>query len=471
MISVAILGAGPAACLLAMALRALSIKATIIGSERSNRAVEGVSPRVVEALERLGFGGAIARLGSPWEREAHWNGRISTGNREYLVERVYFDELLRRSASEAGVRVSIGIVRDIGQRSDGSWEIFWSERNGDLRHLDATIVVECRGSLAPRVAQDQHALPIRIALSRTYISERAQKRMTFVESYREGWAWGSIDETGATHIQLTMLANSLKANERDMDQIHADGVQKLEGFLDRVGQKIRPSGPVRVRGVQPMLRGSIVGRNYLRVGDAAYSVDPLSGHGIFEAVSGAMAAAPVINTILHRPQDCELANDYFESRMKSLYFSRVRTAVSLYKSEERWRDHSFWTRLSSEALIPKELAESRFVPSFREAPVVEDGFIVRRKIVVNNEFPRGVRFIDGVELHQLSCALQTFGSDDLDSVCRCVEAQYDSVRRAVSWLRSQGLVCDSVTHSAPDEGSQGGESLSPIPCPNELTST
>jgi flavin-dependent dehydrogenase len=54
----------------------------------------------------------------------------------------------------------------------------------------------------------------------------------------------------------------------------------------------------------------------IRVGDAALAMDPLSGHGVFEAIASARAAAAVINTILRRPDDAELARAFYQERVR-----------------------------------------------------------------------------------------------------------------------------------------------------------
>ncbi|EGC97958.1 monooxygenase FAD-binding protein, partial [Burkholderia sp. TJI49] len=43
------------------------------------------------------------------------------------------------------------------------------------------------------------------------------------------------------------------------------------------------------------------GANWLRVGDAAMAVDPLSGNGIFQSLSSALQAPAVIHTLLAHP--------------------------------------------------------------------------------------------------------------------------------------------------------------------------
>ena len=79
----------------------------------------------------------------------------------------------------------------------------------------------------------------------------------------------------------------------------------------------RPLAAAVAREATPMAATPVLAETWLRVGDAALAVDPLSGHSIFVAIGGALAAAPVINTLLRRPEDGAPARRLYSERAKT----------------------------------------------------------------------------------------------------------------------------------------------------------
>ena len=79
---IAILGGGPAGCVLALALRRLGFDVALVDRPRRFEALEGLSERAVDGLRHAGFAASLAALPEPAARQAHWNGSAFGGNRE-----------------------------------------------------------------------------------------------------------------------------------------------------------------------------------------------------------------------------------------------------------------------------------------------------------------------------------------------------------------------------------------------------
>lgn len=434
---VVILGAGPAACLLAISLARHGLRAVVIGRPRTSHAVEGLSQRVVEALGQLGCGEALSLLGPRWSRVSCWNGQAIEMNGEFVVERVAFDAALMRDARAAGIDLREGRVRELERHPDDAWCVSWEDAAGRAQRTLAGLVAECRGHTAPKVAPDLYAGPTLVSLGRTFEGARAQPRTAFIESFPSGWAWGGVDPLGQAYIQVVTVPETLRAHGGDLDAAHAHCVSRLVHLPERFGRRLQPAGATRARGIQPALRGGIAATDCLRIGDAAYSGDPLSGHGVFEAASGAFAAAPVVNTLLRRPERATLALRYLRERAESLFHSRIEAARTHYASETRWPESAFWRRMSRPGATgrPAALLAARFL----SLPVVEDGFIVERRVVVSDEHPRGVRFIDGVDLGQLDDLLHVGAVSRLSELSGRLGAPREAVGCALRWLQARHL--------------------------------
>lgn len=438
---VVILGAGPAACLLALSLARQGQPALVIGQPRDRSAAEGLSQRVVEALKQFGCSGALALLGPRWLRVSAWNGVEIEMNGEFVVERVAFDKALLGDVRAAGVIVHEGRIRGVERAANGTWSVCWEDSSGRSQRTTAELIAECRGRTAPKIAPDARVGSPLVSLGRTFSGAIAQPRATFVESFPLGWAWGGVDTSGYAHIQTVVLPETVAACRGDLDAAHSACLEYLQWLPRRFGTKLEPLGATQARGIQPALRGGIAAKDFLRVGDSAYTCDPLSGHGVFEAASGAMAAGPVINTLLNRPDDAPLATRYMSERAASVFASRIEAARLHYSSETQWPDAPFWRKGAVSDAEPSVSRE----PVFAVRPVVEDGFIVERRVVVSNEHPRGVRFIDGVDLGRLDHLIRTLRFSDPAELSGHLGAPSESVRRSLCWLHARRLVPCAVS--------------------------
>lgn len=434
-----ILGAGPAASLLAIALARYDIPAQMIGRRRTAPAVEGLSQRVVEALKQLGCHEALALLGPRWHRVSSWNAQEVEMNGEFVVDRVAFDAALLRDVKAAGVDLHDGLVRELERGDDGGWCVRWEDGEGRLQRTEAALLAECRGHTAPKMAPDRCAGPTLVSLGRTFDGARPQPRTTFIESFPSGWAWGGVDQQGRAHIQVVVQPASVAAVGGDLDLAHAAALAQLTRLPRRFGMQLKPAGTTRARGIQAALRGGVVGHGYLRVGDAAYTCDPLSGHGMFEAASGAIAAVPVINTLLRRPAQTVVAQRYLRERIETVFASRVEAARQHYAAETHWLDEPFWRQVTQPPVASSLARASVAAAAFATRPVVEDGFIVERRVVVSAEHPRGVRFIDGIDLGRLDELLQAGAPAGPSDIGHHLHAPADAVARALRWLQAQSL--------------------------------
>src|SRR6185369_17631905 len=99
----------------------------------------------------------------------------------------------------------------------------------------------------------------------------------------------------------------------------------------------------RVRGVDAASGRLNVfsGDDWLAVGDAALSFDPLSSQGIFNAVYTGMKAGHALHAAL--------AGDEGEIRRYGLQLEAIhrayrRNLAAFYAHETRWPHHAFWRR-------------------------------------------------------------------------------------------------------------------------------
>ena len=162
----------------------------------------------------------------------------------------------------------------------------------------------------------------------------------FVESFEHGWG---IVSRLSDEVQVMLLFSRRRVG------IHAElkdyscwpailfGTAYLRDFLS-------PEADVRVVGgdAGSSRAAQLAGKCWLAAGDAAIAFDPLSSHGITNAVYTAHRAAEAI--ALHLSDANEKHFREYASSLSSIFATYVATKDELYQRERRWPAAAFWTR-------------------------------------------------------------------------------------------------------------------------------
>ncbi|WP_050558250.1 flavin-dependent monooxygenase QhpG [Pseudomonas fluorescens] len=429
---ITVLGAGPAAVVSALLLNRMNFAVQVLGRRRRDPLLEGASPRVAEGLHRAGCMYALETMGPLWQRASAWGGEFQIANAEHVIERSLFDSALIDDLEEAGVDFHDVTIAGF-DRADGENRIYTRRPDHSPMTFFADYLVDARGKSTPKVTQNILSGPLSVALTRHFFGGKCGARRTVAESFEDGWAWSTADLDGKCSVQFIVDSCAL-LRSGDLNIRHDYFYSKLVAIPRELGNLVACSDTV-VRGAQAVLRGGLISPFALRVGDAAYSNDPLSGHGIYEAISGAFAAAPVINTILNDPAQERLAIRYYEDRAALTFAQRAKAGVSYYQSELEWAEHGFWNARSTWEQWKPFLASKCSSGLITAMPVVEDGFIQTRNIVITDQHPQGVRFFNGVDLAELIVHLCERGTlDALQTAELRVKADSHQITAAIHWL-------------------------------------
>jgi len=425
-VDVLVAGGGPAGCVAALGLARAGFAVALVTTPRRPVVVEGLSERVVRFLEQPGYERARAALGPRARREATWNGRTTAANLEWVVDRHSFDRALLADLAAAGVPVVIGPLGGL-RRVDDEWRV---QAGG--RDWRAGFLVEARGRRAP--GPRRHGPPA-IALAQTWRG-LAPQPATAVAPFEEGFAWFATAGDGRGSLQL-VLAPPGKAARTTPLATWLAAVPAAGAWLEGA----RPASPVSVRHAGASRAQAPLEPGRLRIGDAALAIDPLSGHGVFEAIASATAAVPVITTLLRRPADAPLARAFYEERIEQAFLRFARTARDFYRLEERWQDAPFWqARRSWPDDLPAHASPSAGAPEIRTKPVIEDGFVVAREVIVTADQPRGVCLVDGVPLVPLLRAVQGGEVASSEAAGRRFGTTPKQVETARAWLHYRRLL-------------------------------
>lgn len=438
---IVIVGAGPAGAAAAIGLARMGEPVVLVGEPRRFAAVEGVSARVIDALRGLGLQQALTAFAPPSPRRAVWNGSYTEANVESLVDRQRFDRGLLDDLERLGVAVVRGRVTALNS-TPGRHELEIDTEAG-ARSLAAGFLVEARGRAAPAGGAPRVRGVETVSLLQ-YWQGSAGATGSAVLSVEDGWMWMAALADGRRYLQLTVDVASADLPPKkalgDYCSARFRAVAAAAPFL----RDAEPVGEPHARTSTAVLNEAVAGEDWIRVGDAAMAVDPLSGNGIFQALSSALQAPAVVATLRHDPARALLAQQFHRQRIEHLFYRFARIGRDFYAQETRWPQAPFWAaRRGWPDAEPLHATVTPDCVRIARRPVVREGRIIEEDVVVTPDQPLGVWHVDGLAVGPMLAALRAEGDLALDQghgeALLCARFGLEPARAAalLAWMRAQ----------------------------------
>lgn len=386
-IEVAVLGGGPAGIVTAIGLAKLGYRVCVISLLRTYNVTEGISERVYQALINLKLDYALKTVGPKIPRSVSWNGAQSAANTERLIQRRAFDNALLNDLATTNIPYYEESILSLSKNND-TWKILC--KSG--KRYSSSFIVEARGRAAP-VTKGSHlkganSLSICQNWKTSTPSLLTPKAMAI--SLENGWLWLANNGNGNIFTQASVSANSQLAPNKTKLSSYILELLSSQPELTEITPFIKTDGKAIARSSSPVFNEHPIKERYIAVGDAAMSVDPLSGNGIFQSLSSALIAPVVINSILKKPQNKLLAQTFYYQRLQHLFLRFSRIGRDFYKMETRWPDNAFWQeRCQWPDQQPAHQDQDRII-SVENRPVINDNFIEEKKVVITEEQPLGI---------------------------------------------------------------------------------
>jgi flavin-dependent dehydrogenase len=135
---------------------------------------------------------------------------------------------------------------------------------------------------------------------------------------------------------------------------------------------------------------------FLRVGDSAVAMDPLSGHGIFEALCSSQVTIAAVNSYL-TGVDWELIARFVNERAGELWRRALATAAEFYRREAEHAAKPFWMAAADAYAAGAARAGPRYSGpgQIESRPVLNGSRIELREVWVSTDSPRGIWHMSG----------------------------------------------------------------------------
>lgn len=414
-INITVLGCGPAGVVTALALVKMGYKVCVISTIRQHNVTEGISERVYQALKHANLHNALKEISVPIPRSVSWNGTHSAANTERLITRIPFDKALLKDLVDAGIdfhQESITDIVDLVNENNDSEANVQSNITNKAKYaivcksgkrFISNFIVEARGRKAhvPKSSHIKGAESLSICQNWTISNNSVSDKSTFNNtplmspeaiaiSIENGWLWLANNGRGNIFTQISVSASSKTGNSKESLSSYIHKLVLAQPELAHITPYIKPNGKVLARSSTPILNNTPINQHKIFVGDAAMSVDPLSGNGIFQSLSSALIAPIVINTILQRPHSKSLAQTFYAERLHHLFYRFSRIGRDFYKMESRWHSQLFWQeRCAWPDQQPAHQQQDRII-GVEKRPVVNGEYIEEKEVVITTEQPLGI---------------------------------------------------------------------------------
>lgn len=357
---VAILGGGPAGCAAAIALRRLAVERVLVveaGSYERIRVGESIPPDSRVALDRLGVSARFLADGhEPCLGSCSAWGGGELGYNDFLfnphghgwhLDRRRFDALLAGEAVEAGAELMTGWDFKGAERpAEAAFELRLG--HGDLapRTVRARFVVDATGrrSRFARSMGGRQLFHDRLTCVVAFMRRRPASRLTrltMLEAVEYGWWYAARLPAEGVAVAVASDPEAVKRARLHTREGWLAGLAATEHLARELDGCRVEDGQMVARTAPSFVLDRAAGSDWLAVGDAAASCDPISAQGIHNALHDGLLAAEAIAARIDG--DASALDDYHES-IASRFAGYLSARNYLYGLERRWADAPFWSR-------------------------------------------------------------------------------------------------------------------------------
>lgn len=357
---VAVLGGGPAGCATAIGLRRRGVdRVLVVEAARPDRVRvgESIPPDSRAILDRLGVSARFLADGhEPCLGSCSAWGGAELGYNDFLfnphghgwhLDRSRFDASLAAGAAEAGADVLSGWEFKAADRAAaGIFELRLADGGREPRTVSARFVVDAtgRGSRFARAMGARQLFHDRLTCVLAFLRRPSASRLTqltMLEAVEYGWWYAARLPGERVAVAVASDPHVVRRAALHTRDGWLAGLAATEHLAGELGDCRLPRGRMTARTAPSFVLDRAAGADWLAVGDAAASCDPISAQGIHNALRDGLGAAGAVADRFDG--DADALERHHES-IATRFAGYLRERDFLYGLERRWAAAPFWAR-------------------------------------------------------------------------------------------------------------------------------
>lgn len=355
---VTIAGAGPAGCAAAIALAQAGFRVALLDPAEvpQHKVGESLPAAIIRLLRRLGIQGIPDLLAidqykscvanaSAWGSDS-WTYQDGMRNLEGLgwqINRSAFEVALRQKAIQAGAVFKMAKVTQVVYQNGGYHCQLKTPQQSIQLSTKWLIDATGRSSKIARL----------LDLKKTQFSEQMAAiawvqtqgdtdATTRIKSVENGWWYSAALPRHKRVLVFHGLAESVRSfiQQPDLFITHFNKSQTIAKKLTTNQLVTKVSG----REASVFKLNLNQQPNFLAVGDAILSFDPLSSQGVFFALYSGVRAADLIIEQRNNATDSTFLIQQYQATVEQIFLKNQATRQAFYHQEYRYQEQAYWQR-------------------------------------------------------------------------------------------------------------------------------
>jgi flavin-dependent dehydrogenase len=348
---VLIVGGGPAGIATAITLHAKGIHCCVVEAHKTpiRKSGEAIPPNAKPLLKQLG----ILSLVEANEHKVYYGNKSCWGSDQleqkefisdrlghgFLLDRLHFETQLQNLYENTNASFYSGFK--LKKVVSGVNEVITTiENDSETITLKSNFIIDATGrkaSVSRHLGVQKENLDSQFAITFNVKLSIGIPNEIIVEATENGWWYVAP----YTKNEITMMFFTLKEIIPAKENLHLFLQQELQNtvHLSKIFQNIKID-TIKIMPAGTSCLKIPYGKNWLAVGDAAYSFDPISSYGITSALASGFYGGHAVADFLNGKQE---ALEVYRYVMENAFQAYLHKLIAHYDLEKRWEQSHYWS--------------------------------------------------------------------------------------------------------------------------------